>query len=112
MAWIWDPNARRRKKQKEDLDKDYYKRQKVYNASKEKERERIAALRGKQDAQKIANRKPFYQKLMGAFANIGKDLVAQSGNVKPNALFTWDTPKRQRKRKGKRRTKKEKEVEL
>jgi hypothetical protein len=106
MSWILgDPERRRkRQKQQEDLDHNYYKRQKAYNDAKEKERERIATIKGTQDAQKIANQKPFYQKLMGAAATIGKDLVKNSSNMNTNALFSWDDPAPKRKRRKKRRS--------
>jgi hypothetical protein len=89
----------------ENLDPNYYKRRKAYNQAKEEEREKIAKQRGIEDAHKIADKKPFYQKLIGLATNIGKDLVAVSGNVNTDALFTFDEPDKphKRKRKTKRR---------
>jgi hypothetical protein len=88
----------------EDLDQNYYKRRTAYNQAKEEEREKIAKQRGIEDAHKIADKKPFYQKLIGVASAIGKDLVAASGNVNTDALFTFDNPEpeRQSKRKHKR----------
>jgi hypothetical protein len=84
----------------DDLDKDYYKRRAIYLEAKEKERENMARQRGFEDARAIANKKPFYQKVIGVGMAIGRDLT--NVNPNPDALFSWGTPqqpKRKRRRK-------------
>jgi hypothetical protein len=100
-----DPEKRRRERQQSDLDTNYYKRQKIYAKAKEKERERIAALKGKADAQAIANRKPFYQKVIGAATFLCKDIVQGAAKTNPNVFFNWDEPKTKRARRKRRKKK-------
>jgi hypothetical protein len=103
-----DPERKRREKRQADLDADYYQRAKAYNAAKTKERIRIASIRGTQAAQQQANKKPFYQKVIGAATTLGKDVMEGASKTNPNALFSWDEPKTTRTRKKKRVAKRKK----
>jgi hypothetical protein len=88
-----------KKKQSEDIDPNYYKRQKAYNTAKEAEREKIAAEKGRADAHKLASQKPFYQKLMGAGTAIMKDLTTGD----PSQMFGQTAPKHRVKHRRKRK---------
>jgi hypothetical protein len=94
-----DPERKRREKRQVDLDNDYYLRAKAYKEAKSKEKIRLAALKGKQDAQHGSSNKPFYLKVLGAGKAIGKDLMQGASKTNPDALFNWDTPKQKRRRK-------------
>lgn len=85
-------------KDREELDQNYYKRRKIYLEAKEKERENMARQRGIQDARAIANKKPFYQKVIGLGMAIGKDLTSGAAKTDPSKLFNWGEPKQQRRR--------------
>ena len=96
-----DPEKKRRQKQeKDELDQQENKRlkqiNKAYVEAKVSQRIENAKAKGVADANRLANQKPLYQKLMGAAATVGKDLVKGSGNVNTDAFFTWGTPKQNR----------------
>ena len=86
-----------------NLDANYYKRQQAYNQALEAQRIENAKAKGVADANRLANHKPFYQKVLGVVTNIGKDLVKASGNVNPDALITFDEPKERQRRKHRKR---------
>jgi hypothetical protein len=98
-----DPERKRREKRQEDLDSDYYKRRKAYKDAKEEQRLKNAREAGIRDANKLANRKPFYQKLIGAGVSLGKDVIQGAAKTNPDVFFSWDTPKPKRKRRKKKR---------
>lgn len=62
------------------------------------ENAKIAAIR---DADKMANKKPFYKILGGVAANMGKDLIKGAANADPNVFFTFDEKPKRRRRKRK-----------
>ena len=103
---------RNKKKDKADLDQGYYDRQKAYNAARQAERIRMAKAKGTADAHREANKKPFYQKVIGVAQAVGKDLTTPTPNggffneKASENLFTWGTPKQPRKKRTKRKTKK------
>ena len=80
--------------------------QEVYRQAKKEQRMKNAKQRAIQDADKIANQKPFYQKVMSTVTAIGKDVMESASNIHPNndALFTFDNEsERQKKRRKKKR---------
>ena len=74
-----------------------------YQQSLKEQRIINAKAAGIAEANKKLNQKPFYQKRVGAASAIGKDLMATSSQVNPNALFSFDEPKQPRKRRKKRK---------
>ena len=64
--------------------------QAAYELAKKERRIENAKRKAVLDADKLANQKPFYQKVMGAASAIGKDLMQASSNVNPDALFTFN----------------------
>jgi hypothetical protein len=96
------PEDRRHKREVEELDQNYYKRRKVYNQTLEQQREKNARAAAIRDADKIANRKPFYQKVMGVGLALGKDMVHGASKTNPGVLFNFDEPKQQRRKRRKR----------
>lgn len=106
-----DPERRRREKQERDTRQRLEsKRQKeindAYIDSKIQQRIINAKAAGVADANKLANRKPLHEKLMGLAATVGKDMVKSGGNKNFNSLFTLDdnqAPKRKRRKNRKKR---------
>jgi hypothetical protein len=98
-----DPERRRRKKQQEDLDANYYKRQKAFNQAKEEQRIKNAKAAGIASANKISNRKPFYLKILSVAKTVGKDVVQGASKTDPNVLFSFDGPKKPRRKRKKKR---------
>lgn len=89
------------------LDAHYYERQKAYNEALNNQRIENAKIKAKADADRLANKKPFYQKLIGIADTIGKDLIKNASNTNPNALITFDNPPREKRtRRKKQRIKK------
>jgi hypothetical protein len=88
------------------LEKEYeQKAQLAYIEAKGKQRIKNAELAGQQDADKLANKKPFYQKVLNLAGAVGKDLIQAAPNTNPNVLFNWEQqrePKTKRRRKTKR----------
>lgn len=97
------------KKRRDEEDTEEYKaRKKAYNDALQEQRLKNARAKGIADANKLANQKPFYQKVMGVGTAIVKDLSApppKGGgfNFDSNSLFSWETPKPKRKRRRKRK---------
>ena len=93
-------------KSKEQLDqeaKDEAEVQAAYDLAKKIRRIENAKQKGVMDADKLANQKPFYQKVIGAASAIGKDLMQASSNVNPDALITFNEPEPQRQHRKKKR---------
>ena len=77
------------KKAAEEAYLEAYKERRVENA-------KVIAQR---DADKLANQQPFYQKLVSGGAWLLKDLSDGAGKVNTDALFSWETkPKRKRRK--------------
>jgi hypothetical protein len=68
------------------------KAQLAYINAKGERRIENAKLAGQRDADRLANQKPFYQKVINLASNVGKDLVKASNNVNPDALISFDKP--------------------
>jgi hypothetical protein len=83
--------------------------QAAYALAKKERRIENAKRKAVLDADKLANQKPFYQKVIGAASAITKDLASGASQMNPDALFTWnDEPqsqgRRQRRKKKRRQT--------
>jgi hypothetical protein len=103
-----DPERKRREKQeREERQQQESKRQKEINKAyidaKIEQRKKNAVAAGIADANKLANQKPFYQKVMGVGMALGKDVMAGASKTNPGVLFNFDEPKQPRKRRKKRR---------
>lgn len=71
----------------------------AYEKAKKERRIENAKRIGIQDADRLANQKPFYKKVMGALVAVGKDLVENAPNTDPSILFNMDdTPRKRKKR--------------
>lgn len=71
----------------------------AYEKAKKERRIENAKRIGIQDADRLANQKPFYKKVMGALVAVGKDLVENAPNTDPSVLFNMDdTPRKRKKR--------------
>ena len=88
-------------KTKDDLDAEYYERQKAYNQAKQEQRIKNARAAGIRDAEREAHRKPFYQKLIGAGMALGKDVMAGASKTNPDVFFSFDKPKPKKRKKKK-----------
>ena len=90
-------------KTKDDLDAEYYERQKAYNKAKQEQRLKNARAAGIRDAEREANRKPFYKKLAGVGMALGKDMLDGASKTNPDVFFSFDKPKPKRRRQKKRK---------
>ena len=102
-----DPERKRREKQEKDQlriqeSKRLNQINKAYIEAKVNRRIENAKIKGIADADKMANQKPFYQKLMGAAATVGKDMIKQSSQTNTDVLFNFGETKKPRHRKKKR----------
>jgi hypothetical protein len=104
-----DPERKRREKrereQRQQQERSHQKEiNQAYLEAKIAQRKKNAVAAGIADANKLANRKPFYQKVIGFGTALGKDIIQGASKTNPDVFFNWDdsTPKR---RKRKRRKK-------
>ena len=102
-----DPERKRREKQERKQrqhqeDKHRKDINQAYIDAKVEQRIKNAKLAGVNDANKLANHKPFYQKLVGVGMALGKDVMKGSSKTNPNVLFNFNQPKPKRKRRKKR----------
>ena len=106
--FLGDPERKRREKQEREQrqhqeDKHRKDINQAYIDAKVEQRIKNAKLAGVNDANKLANQKPFYQKVMGVGLALGKDMVKGASKTNPGVLFNFDEPKQPRKRRNKRR---------
>jgi hypothetical protein len=103
-----DPERKRReKREREERNQQERLHQKeinkVYIDAKIEQRKKNAVAAGIADANKLANQKPFYQKLIGVGVGLGKDIVQGASKTNPNVFFNFDEPTPKRKRRKKKR---------
>ena len=103
-----DPERKRREKQERDTRQQAESKHqkdidKAYIDAKVEQRIKNARVAGANDANKLVNQKPFYQKVMGVGMMLGKDLVSGASKTNPGVLFNFDQPKTTRRKRRKRK---------
>lgn len=94
-------SGKSKKRIEEEDTEEYRARMKAYNDAMQEQRLKNARAKGIADANKLANQKPFYQKVIGVGMAVGKDIMAGAGKTNPNVFFNMDGPKPKRKRRRK-----------
>ena len=94
-------SGKSKKRREEEDTEEYRARMKAYNDALQEQRLKNARAKGTADANKLANQKPFYQKVLGLGMAVGKDIMKGASNTNPNVFFNMDGPKPKRKRRRK-----------
>lgn len=79
------------------------KAQTAYQKAYDEQRIKNATQKGIEDANRLANQQPFYKKVLNAASAVTKDFAEGASKTNPDALFTFDDPKPQRRRTRKKR---------
>lgn len=104
MSWLLGKNKTEQspedqellRKRKEALNRPNTKAEEAYLKKLEEQRIKNAEAKAIEDANQLANQKPFYQKVMGMGTALLRDLGDVAANTNPNALINFDEEKPKR----------------